>query len=233
MEVWWGLTGDQTTKRSCTKPIKSQLSNILGQSQSSTASSRHLYLSEFLSFLHSYIYDIVDVDDDGNYGFRTIATLLGWGEESWSLIRTQLNTQVHQHPKLFSSLFYDTVSEVRNALRVEHLGAHGREKWMIIPDMGYPIACRYSVVFVSLSNRLNITFFPLISTLPMYTSRHKIIDVGFVNNNHWVQVKLKSDSPLPPITDHWRQNCTKDAKAWEPTDAWRFRHWEDEVRKSK
>lgn len=33
----------------------------------------------------------------------------------------------------------------------------------------------------------------------MYTSRHKIIDIGFVNNNHWVQVKLKSDCLLPPL----------------------------------
>lgn len=64
-----------------------------------------------------------------------------------------------------------------------------------------------------LSNILNITFFPLTSVSPLYTSRHKIIDVDFVNNNHWVHVKLKPDSPLPPITNRWRQNCTEDTKA--------------------
>lgn len=62
------------------------------------------------------------MDDDGNCDFRAIAILLGWGEESWSLVRTQLDTQVHQHPKLFTNLFYDTVYEVINALKVEHLG---------------------------------------------------------------------------------------------------------------
>ncbi|XP_050875735.1 uncharacterized protein LOC127079397 [Lathyrus oleraceus] len=47
-----------------------------------------------------------------------ITDLLGWGEGSWSLVQTQLDTQVHQHPKLFSNLFYETISEVMNALRV-------------------------------------------------------------------------------------------------------------------
>lgn len=110
----------------------------------------------FLGFLHPYIDDIIDVGDYGNCGFRAIASLLGWGKESWPLVQTQLDTQVHQHPKLFTNLFYDTVFDVRNALKVEYLGVQGREKWTTIPDMGYPIACRYNVVFVSLSKRLNI-----------------------------------------------------------------------------
>ncbi|XP_050914644.1 uncharacterized protein LOC127129523 [Lathyrus oleraceus] len=132
---------------------------------------------------------------------KAIVALLGWSEESWSLVWTQLDTQ-------------------------------GREKWMKISDMGYFIACRYNVVFVSLSKRLNITVFPLTLTSPMYTSRHKIIDVGFVNDNHWVQVKLKPDSPLLPVTDLWRHTCTEDAKAWESTYVGHIRHSEDEVRKS-
>lgn len=50
--------------------------------------------------------------------------------------------------------------------------------------MGYPIVCRYNFVFVSLSKRLNITFFPLALAPPMHTSMYKTIFVGFVNNNH-------------------------------------------------
>lgn len=92
------------------------------RSQPSTASSRDVYLSQFPNFLHPYIDDIFNVGDDGNCSFRTIETLLGWDEESQPLIQTQLDTQVHQHPKLFSNLFYDTISTVRNMLRVKHLG---------------------------------------------------------------------------------------------------------------
>ncbi|CAL5186690.1 unnamed protein product [Lathyrus oleraceus] len=95
---------------------------------------------------------------------------------------------------------------------------------MTISDMGYPIACMYNVIFISLSKRLNITFFPLSLASPMYASRHKIIVVSFVNDNHWVQVKLKPDSPLPPVTYRWRQNCTEDAKTWESAYVGRIRH---------
>lgn len=64
-------------------------------SQLSTKTSRHLYLSQFPAFLHPYIDDIIDVGDDENCGFRAIATLLGWGEDSWHFIRAQLDAQVH------------------------------------------------------------------------------------------------------------------------------------------
>lgn len=121
-------------------------------------------------------------------------------------------------------MLYDTVSKVKNALKVEHLGVHGQDKWMTIPDMGYPSACRYNAVFVSMSKRLNISFFPFTLAPPMYTSMRTIINVGFVNDNHWVQIKLKPDSSLPHVTYHWRQNYTEDAKAWESTYTRRIRH---------
>lgn len=98
-------------------------------------------------------------------------------------------------------------------LRVEHLGVQDIDKWMVVPDMSYHIACRYNVIFVSLSKGLNITFSPLALAPPMYMRRHKIIVVGFLNNNHWIHVKLKFDCPLPLVTDRWKHNCTEDAKA--------------------
>ncbi|CAL5210179.1 unnamed protein product [Lathyrus oleraceus] len=93
-----GSQGSHIIKRSCTKPTRSQPSDMSGKVQSSTASSRHLYLSQFPDFLYPYINDIIDIGDDGTCGFQAIVTLLGRGEESWPLIQTQLDTQVHQHP---------------------------------------------------------------------------------------------------------------------------------------
>lgn len=63
-------------------------------------------------------------------------------------------------------------------------------------------------------------------------SRHKLIATGFVNNNHWVRVKLKPDCPLPPVTDRWRHNCSEGARAWETTYVGLIRKWEEEVKKS-
>ncbi|XP_058722831.1 uncharacterized protein LOC131594663 [Vicia villosa] len=148
------------------------------------------------------------------------------GEEACYDVRRQLHTQIQQHADLFSKLFYDTVSDVSNLLLVKHLGFQGKEKWMTIPDMGYPVDFKYSVVFVYLSMLMNITFFPLLIAPPPYTSRHTIVVVDFVNSNHWVHIKLRPDCPLPPVTDCWKNNCSINAKAWESAYAGRFRHWE-------
>ncbi|CAL5206084.1 unnamed protein product [Lathyrus oleraceus] len=137
--------GSHTTKRSCIKPTESQLCS---------QSSKHLYLSQSPIFLHQYIDGIVDVDKDGNCGFRAIAVLLGWGEESRPLVWMWLDTEVYQYHQMYSNVFYDTIHEVRSVLQVASLGVQGYEKWMMIPDMGYPIASRYNVILVSLSRCL-------------------------------------------------------------------------------
>ncbi|XP_050875849.1 uncharacterized protein LOC127079505 [Lathyrus oleraceus] len=173
------------------------------------------YLSQFPVFLHQYIDDIVDMEDNGNYGFRVIPTLHGWNEESWHLIQMHLDIEVYQHHQLYFNLFYETVPEVRSAFLVDGFGVHGREKWMMIPDMGYLIASIYNVIPLSLSTNLDITFFPLVIVPCISSSSHKMIALGFVNNNHWVQVKLKPNCPLPPVTERCRQNCSEVAKACE------------------
>ncbi|XP_058762437.1 uncharacterized protein LOC131635808 [Vicia villosa] len=117
--------------------------------------------------------------------------------------------------------------EAVNTMLKLQLEYEGKEKWMMIPDMGYPIASKYSVVFVSISMLMNITFFPLLIAPPPYTSRHTIIVIGFVNHNHWVQVKLRPVCPLPPITDRWRKNYSDNAKTWESAYAGRLRHWKE------
>lgn len=88
-------------------------------------SSKLVYLSQFPILLHQYIYDIIDVSDGGNFAFRTIATLLGQGKESWPLIQTRLYTEVYQHHQPYFNLFYDTIPKVRSAWRVDGFGVQG------------------------------------------------------------------------------------------------------------
>lgn len=63
-------------------------------------------------------------------------------------------------------------------------------KWMIVPDMGYVIACRYNVILVLLSLKQNITFFPLRRQPPIDSSLHHIICIGHVNGNHFINYTL-------------------------------------------
>ncbi|KAH1198704.1 hypothetical protein GmHk_18G052233 [Glycine max] len=58
---------------------------------------------------------------------------------------------------------------------------------MDIIEMGYVIASRYNVILVSLSRKQSMTFFPLRSQPPPDSSVHRMICVGHVFGNHFVQ----------------------------------------------
>ena len=65
------------------------------------------------------------------------------------------------------------------------------DKWMDITDMGYVIASRYNVILVSLSHQQSMTFFPLRSQPPGDSLGHRIIYIGHVYGNHFVQVHCR------------------------------------------
>ncbi|XP_058741132.1 uncharacterized protein LOC131613482 [Vicia villosa] len=168
--------------------------------QPSTNSTKGKYLSQFPTFFHPYIDDIVDVEPNRNYGFRCISSALGWGK---------------MHVMMFEDSFILKSSNTQ----------------ICFPSCSMTLSLIYSVVFVYLSMLMNIRFSLLLIAPSPYTSRHTIIVVAFVNRNHLVQVKLRSDCPLPPVTDCWKKNCSNNAKAWETAYAGRFRHCEELSRK--
>ena len=47
-------------------------------------------LDQFQPFMHDFIDKIVDVKADGNCGYRSVAGLLGMGQDSWSVVRNHL-----------------------------------------------------------------------------------------------------------------------------------------------
>ncbi|KAI5385413.1 hypothetical protein KIW84_072129 [Lathyrus oleraceus] len=94
------------------------------------------------------------------------------------------------------------------------------EKWMSLPDMGYLIANRYNVVLVCLGNPC-ITFFPMTSS---HSPNVSICCIGFVNQNHWVQVNMKEGFPLPPVTLDWNKFRSHIATTWMLGFAGRMQH---------
>ena len=46
-------------------------------------------LDQFEPFIQGFIDNIVDVKADNNCGYRSIAALLGMGEDSWSLVHNE------------------------------------------------------------------------------------------------------------------------------------------------
>nr|XP_027187201.1 uncharacterized protein LOC113785056 [Cicer arietinum] len=219
---YWEYVDASQESAKARQPSQSSQRSARQQSQSS----QHSFKTQFPTYIRPYIEDIVDVVADGNFGFRAIAALLGWTEESWALVRSQLDKEIGLHKDVYSNVFDDNVESVRNSLKISKLGAQGKDKWMSLPDLGYVIATLYNVILVSLSRNLNMTFFPLNKSPSKETFVHSLIAIGFVNENHWVQIKLKSDCPLPPTSQKWKDFCSDTAKSWEVAYAARMKHWE-------
>ncbi|KAH1210919.1 hypothetical protein GmHk_15G045116 [Glycine max] len=110
-------------------------------------------LDQFQPFIHDFIDNIVDVKADGNYEYRSIFSLLGMGEDSWSLVRNHLFKELDKFSYDYIKLFggTDKFEELRMSLLADGLTKVTMDKWMDITDMGYVIASRYNVILVSLS----------------------------------------------------------------------------------
>ena len=65
------------------------------------------------------------------------------------------------------------------------------DKWMDITDMGHVIASRYNIIIVTLSKQQSTTFFPLRSQPLENSSLHRIICIGHVYDNNFVEVHCR------------------------------------------
>ncbi|KAH1205614.1 hypothetical protein GmHk_16G046280 [Glycine max] len=139
-------------------------------------------LDQFQPFIHDFIDNIVDVKADDNCGYRAISTLLGMGENSWSLVRNHLLKELGKWSDDYIKLFggTDRFKELRRSLLVDGLSMVIMDKWMNIIEMRYVIVSRYNIIFVSLSLQQSMTFFPLRSQPPTDFSVHRIICISHV-----------------------------------------------------
>ncbi|KAH1190145.1 hypothetical protein GmHk_20G057775 [Glycine max] len=130
-------------------------------------------------------------------------------EDSWSLVRNHLLKELAKFSDDYIKLFggTDRFEELRRSLLVD-----GLSKWMDITEMRYVIVSRYNVILVSLSRQQSMTFFPLRSHPPTDSFVHRIICIGHVYDNHFVQVYLKHRCHLPLLALLWSRNCHPQAK---------------------
>ncbi|KAL5141454.1 hypothetical protein HKD37_09G024800 [Glycine soja] len=148
-------------------------------------------LDQFQPFMHDFIDKIVDVKADGNCGYQSVAGLLGMGQDSWSVFRNHLLKELANFSEDYIKLFGGTerFEELRMSLLVDGLTKVTMDKWMNITDMRHVIASRYNIIIVSLSKQQSMTFFPLRSQPLENSSLHRIICIGHVYDNHFVEAK--------------------------------------------
>ncbi|XP_068471255.1 uncharacterized protein [Phaseolus vulgaris] len=174
------------------------------------------FLDQFPVGYHPYIVDVVDVRADGHCGYRAVVAQLGMGEESWAVVRMNLLKELSEWRQEYVQLFGgdDRYEYLKKSLLVEHMSMAGTDKWMTIPDMGYVIANRYNVILVSLSMLQSLSIFPLRTQAPSNFRQHRIIAIGHVHGNHFVQVKLKDGCPIPPTDILWASHRYPAAQTW-------------------
>ncbi|KAL8487372.1 hypothetical protein ACS0TY_023886 [Phlomoides rotata] len=159
-----------------------------------------------------YIVECKNVKGDGHCGFRAVAALMGFGEESWVRVRQDLMNELTHNLHLYQRAFRenDRVKEVLDALNCFTEFAPF-ENWFLLPYMGYLVASAYNVAFITLDTQLSLTFLPLKSVVP---ERPRSICMGIVNRNHFVQVLFGAGRPLPPIASSWTDHHHPIADGW-------------------
>ncbi|XP_024039451.1 uncharacterized protein LOC112098079 [Citrus clementina] len=184
-------------------------------SVSQTKAPKHAsYIDSFPFGLRPYICGVRDVVADGNCGFQAVADLIGIGEDNWAQVRKVLVVELQSHFNDYKRVFEyaGRAEEVLHSL-LYFENNPGREYWMTMPEIGHIIASKYNVVLLHISDVLIVTFLPLRS-IPLSRSSHKIIAIGFVNRNHFIEVFMLPASPIPPIANSWIKYHEPCAEGW-------------------
>ncbi|XP_058751582.1 uncharacterized protein LOC131624671 [Vicia villosa] len=67
------------------------------------------FIKEIPIFMHKYIKWIVNVEGDGNCGYRAVSSLLGNGEDSHTLVRHQLIQELKTHKDSYTRLYGEEI----------------------------------------------------------------------------------------------------------------------------
>eukprot|EP00262_Sarcandra_glabra_P017707 TRINITY_DN6157_c0_g3_i1.p1 TRINITY_DN6157_c0_g3~~TRINITY_DN6157_c0_g3_i1.p1 ORF type:complete len:547 (+),score=84.06 TRINITY_DN6157_c0_g3_i1:3-1643(+) len=159
-----------------------------------------------------FIKEAKDVAKDGHCGFRVVADLMGMGEDGWRYVRGHLVEELENHTELYTNLFGSDqrVCELATTLKCWEVSA-SPQFWMTMPDMGHLISSRYEVVLVHISKEQCLTFLPLRSP---FVSTHRLVAIGYINNNHFVQLDMIENTSIPPIAYNWWTYHDEVAAGW-------------------
>ncbi|XP_058217748.1 PKS-NRPS hybrid synthetase cheA-like [Rhododendron vialii] len=173
------------------------------------------YLNNFPEPIRPHVKSITDVTSDGNCGYRAVAYFMHQFEHNWKTCRNDLLLEVNNHYDLYEKITgIGGANKLRYRLSFFQDGTAPEDRWMIFPDMGHVVASTYNVVVVLLSQLQCLTFLPLHSRPPS-SDQIRVLGIGLVNGDHFVQVDLKACSPVPPIANNWFKFRWEEANEWE------------------
>ena len=84
---------------------------------------------------------------------------------------------------------------------------------MNMQEIGILIASHFNVILHTITNLVCQTYLPLRSIPPPWY-QHTFISLGFVNNDHYVNISLKEAYPMPTVTQIWFYFKSDYATTW-------------------
>jgi hypothetical protein len=131
----------------------------------STPQGDFLYMYGIPQCMQDHFTGYFDVDDDGNCGFRAIAHSLGRGEGDWGNVRIHMRQTLDRHEAALARCFlWYTPDQMRVRLGWFEKGIAPRDRWFVLPDMGFLVAQTFNRPFVCVGTAISATFLPLVAT---------------------------------------------------------------------
>lgn len=173
-----------------------------------------------------YVDDIVNVDGDGNCGFRATAVALGMDEdEGWVQVRKDCIMELDNNQDLYGRMFggAERVAELRESMdSFISPNLTTKKYWMTMPETGYIISNIYSKILVYMvelpHHKLFCSFVPqLTSSPPLVPGEPVVLPIISLmyTPDHFVCVKLKPFSPIPPPTPFWSRFKNPGVLGWD------------------
>ena len=163
--------------------------------------------------MHRFVEDIVNVEGDGNCGFRCFARLLGRGEDDFWSVRNELFEELQKNIDLYTNLFEGGISRVHHmmkALKKQHREVTGVENWMTVPECAYLAANKYSATIVCWYRALPFSVYPFLIAPNRNAPVFHILFTG----NHFVTPVMKTGSPMPGTITPWTKWRKHIARDW-------------------
>ncbi|MBW0534084.1 hypothetical protein O181_073799 [Austropuccinia psidii MF-1] len=167
-------------------------------------------------FIFKYTFKAINVQGDGNCGYRTVSHYIYKTQDQWADVRGDLAEEIQQNQDLYEAMNTLIPSVFYYLERIEwyeDVGQAPKSKWMSMPDMGDPISNKYQrpVLFYSTVQYFSffLYFCPPNDNPPIF--------ICFLDSfSHFVPLDriISKFYPVPPTTVNWEFHAQPQALGW-------------------
>ncbi|KAD4586283.1 hypothetical protein E3N88_23884 [Mikania micrantha] len=123
----------------------------------------------------------------------------------WLYVRQQLLDEMDTHRDAYRSIFEniqeDMYNLLYNSINWQQVQAAPFQYWMQMPYTRVLIAQRFDVIVQLINIKSSQTYFPLWrSAKSEAVNLHQVVPFVYVHNNHFFNIKLEGDYPMPSVT---------------------------------